>query len=174
MKLLVLIGISGSGKSFLAQQLESFDENFIRVSSDEIRKEMLGDVNNQNEGYKVFIKLEGDIERSLHYKNVIWDSTNLNWSSTKKSASKLADEKDIYYIFMMDSCNLELCEQRIADDLENNIDRSNVPLEVSERQYQRFMECKKNAINSLANNIIFYNNDFSQLISDIEEKWEDD
>lgn len=56
----MLVGISGSGKSFMANQLkEMYKDNIIICSSDSIRVELWGDKNDQQTPkrfFKFFIK----------------------------------------------------------------------------------------------------------------------
>ena len=53
-KLYVLVGLSGSGKSTLAAQLAESDENTVIVSSDAIREELTGKIEDQSRNNEVF------------------------------------------------------------------------------------------------------------------------
>jgi predicted kinase len=170
--LIVLIGQSGSGKSYLSQKLTSYDSDYIQVSSDNIRKEVLGDINNQEAGGVVFDILGQRIRKNLRAgKKVIWDSTNLSWGRTKKGAfSYSANIKDvsIIFVFMMDSLDNELCKSRVLKDIANNKDRSAVPEDVIDKQHQRFLICKENALKDSEDlNIVLYD-DFTNLIEAID------
>jgi predicted kinase len=76
--LIVLTGLPASGKSTLAEQLKEF-YNAIVLSSDEIRKELLNDINDQSKNTDVFEEMN---KRTREYiqqgKNVIYDATNIN------------------------------------------------------------------------------------------------
>ena len=54
-------------------------------------------------------------------------------------------------IFLKDSEDIELCWNRIQKDLENGKDRSNVPREVLERQYQRYKSFDKEKLSKVKN-----------------------
>lgn len=79
--LIVMCGISGSGKSTKAKELAS-KYNALVVSTDEIRARVFKDVNDQKHNKKVFqIAYETInilIENSI---NVIFDATNIKYSS---------------------------------------------------------------------------------------------
>jgi predicted kinase len=170
--LVVLIGISGSGKSRLANELTEFEV----VSSDEIRKEMLGDVNNQDRGGEIFNELEKRIRQKLaHGKQVIWDSTNLNWSRTKKGAYSYALASRVFFVFFMDSLDFDLCKKRVHNDLKSNVNRSAVPDEVIWKQHCRFKQCLENAQTDPEDPRYFlYDGNARKLLKDMEElEWAD-
>lgn len=75
--LFVLVGISGSGKSWFAN--ESLKEDFEVFSSDAIRAEVFGDETDQTHNQKVFEILHKRLRLALkNGKNCIYDATNLN------------------------------------------------------------------------------------------------
>lgn len=53
----MLVGLPASGKSTYAKKL-SKKENAIILSSDELRKELFGNINNQNHNAEVFKELQ--------------------------------------------------------------------------------------------------------------------
>jgi predicted kinase len=176
--LIVLIGQSGSGKSYLARELETFDDDFVTVSSDAIRKEVLGDINNQEKGAYIFEILKKKIDSELKKKkNVIWDSTNLNWTATKKAAIYHTEKAGTYplFVFMMDSLESEKCKDRVVNDIKNKIDRSQVPDDKMDQQHERFKSCLANARKDIQDfNIFLYYSNFVDLIEEIEElEWDD-
>ena len=75
--LVMLVGISGSGKSFLA---DKFREEGMKVfSSDAIRKELYGNEDDQTHNQKVFETLHKRIRDALkNGSNCVYDTTNLN------------------------------------------------------------------------------------------------
>jgi predicted kinase len=173
--LIVLIGQSGSGKSYLAKKLEAYDNKFVQVSSDVIRKELLGDVNCQDNGGMVFAQLGNRLVANLKKgKSVIWDSTNLTWSRTKKSAFTYAKGAPALFVFMMDSLDHKLCKKRVLGDIAAYKDRSMVPESVMDKQHERFLMCKENALKDQENvNIFLYKDNFAELIEEL-EKWDAD
>ena len=75
--LFVLVGISGSGKSWFAN--ESLKEDFEVFSSDAIRAEVFGEETDQTHNQKVFEILHKRLRIALkNGKNCIYDATNLN------------------------------------------------------------------------------------------------
>ena len=53
-KFIMLIGLPGSGKSYIAEKTKAKMKSVLVVSSDEIRKELFGDENDQQNPEKVF------------------------------------------------------------------------------------------------------------------------
>jgi len=82
-KLIMMVGLPASGKSFVAEQL-ALKENAVIHSSDSLRQELFGDVNIQDKNGELFIELHNRIKRDLKEgKNVIYDATNLNYKKRK-------------------------------------------------------------------------------------------
>lgn len=85
-KLIMLIGLSGSGKSTFAKKYKEDykDMNFIIHSSDELRKELYNDINNQDNNNELFKILHSRIKQDLSNGNsVIYDATNLSYKKRK-------------------------------------------------------------------------------------------
>lgn len=81
--LTVMVGLSGSGKSTIAKT-ELADENTVIVSSDAIREELCGTVEDQSKNVEVFKLFHERIRRNLEKKkNVIADATNLTMKSRR-------------------------------------------------------------------------------------------
>ena len=82
--LIVMVGLSGSGKSTKAERL-SKKLNAKIISSDNIREELTGDINNQTENERVFKEVYKRIRNELERgSNVIFDSTAINMKSRRK------------------------------------------------------------------------------------------
>ena len=82
-RLVLMIGIAGSGKSTVAKMLkETYDrvdaQQSIIVSSDTIRAEILGSENDQTANDKVFVEVRKRINNNLSKRTVIVDATNIN------------------------------------------------------------------------------------------------
>lgn len=87
-KLILMVGISGSGKSMMAEELKQkynfvTGVNTIVVSSDALRKELLGDENDQSQNDRIFNELRKRVNNNLNKKNVIVDATNLTIRSRR-------------------------------------------------------------------------------------------
>ena len=77
-KLIMMVGISGSGKSYYANKIAE-KENGVVFSSDTLRAELYGDENDQSHNQEVFNELHKRIRNHLREGGVaIYDATNLN------------------------------------------------------------------------------------------------
>lgn len=135
-KIYMTIGISGSGKSRFAKYFCERNE-VVELNADEIRKK-LGDISSQDNNNLVFKALESKTTAHLaggH--NVLLSNTNLHLRGIKSICSKYPFNKVIIFI-MDDSTDLELCKKRVQNDVKNNIERSNVPMDVIEHQFDNF------------------------------------
>lgn len=89
--LIVMIGLPGSGKSFIAKQLAEVNDDISIVSSDAIREEFYGDANDQSHNDKVFRIVNKRLKEGLiAEKKVILDATNI---SKKRRKALLRDLK---------------------------------------------------------------------------------
>jgi len=82
-KLICLVGLPASGKSFYAKQLaEQYSAKIY--SSDQLRIEMFNDVNECDRNEELFKELKLRVKSSLSKgENVIWDSTNISYKKRK-------------------------------------------------------------------------------------------
>ena len=88
----VMVGISGSGKSTIAKEIAN-EENAVIVSSDSLRKELLGDENRQDANELVFNEYHKRIKNNLiKGKSVIADAINLTMKSRR---ALFADLKNV-------------------------------------------------------------------------------
>lgn len=141
MILFIMIGISGSGKSTIAQKLlqslNSNDNCTVLISSDNIREELCGDASDQSKNSQVFELAHKRIEESLsHNINVIWDATNL----------APEDRKDVIRIGRTHNAQLVAIQVvtpiSIAINRNNNRDRR-VPVRVIWKQQGRYYAATK-------------------------------
>lgn len=129
-KLYMMIGLPASGKSTVAKEL-SKSEGAMIVSSDEIRQELLGDVNVQTQNEKVFEEVEKRIKQGLLKGNVIYDATNISYKRRKAFLQKL-NKMEVEKIAILVATPFEEC-------LERNAKRERkVPEEVIKRMYFDF------------------------------------
>lgn len=91
-ELIMLIGIPASGKTTYATNLAT-GGGYIRLSSDEVRREMFGDGGYEREEQReVFARLEDMMLYSLRSgQNVIYDATNMNRKNRMKFLKKVPD-----------------------------------------------------------------------------------
>lgn len=91
-KFIMMVGLVASGKSTKSKELaEEYGATIF--SSDELRIEMFGDINNQEHNQELFVELHKRIKDCLRGgKNAIMDATNINY---KKRMAFLAELKSI-------------------------------------------------------------------------------
>jgi len=100
-RLIVLVGLAGSGKSTVAQELMAGRDDIDLHSSDAIREEILGEVNNQDKNGDVFEIMEKRTKESLKAgRHVIYDATNINRKKRKHLLTQIPKgvEKIALYI----------------------------------------------------------------------------
>lgn len=132
MKIIMPIGISGSGKSRLYKMRYA---HLALVSPDEIRREISGNVSDQKCNAKVFKKVDAMVDDFV--KNDIsffYDATNCNPAFRREFVERFRGKKNVEVIYIVLPCDMETCKMRIKTDLKNKVDRSNVPFEVLIRQ----------------------------------------
>ena len=157
--LYITVGISGSGKSRFAEFFCKATD-VIELNADNYRKELGKGVNDQDINKVVFTEIDKAIVKYLAggY-SVCVSNTNLHADKIKELAEKFP-LNEVVVFFLKDSEDIELCWNRIQKDLENGKDRSNVPREVLEKQYQRYKSFNKEKLSEIKN-IIMYEIDSS-------------
>lgn len=138
--LIIMCGVSGSGKSTKAKELKS-KYNAVIISTDDIREKVFKDINDQKHNRKVF-KIAYElinlfIEQSY---NVIFDATNIKYSSIKKLKKNIKHWNDVNKIlYIMDTPIDKTIEQNNARDRV-------VPTEVIIKQANTFKDNKERII----------------------------
>ena len=83
--LIVMCGLPGSGKSLYANTYAENHDCCVVVSTDSIRKELLGDENDQSDGWMIFMTAYTRMNKALYDgKTVIFDATNLTHNNRRK------------------------------------------------------------------------------------------
>lgn len=95
-KLFMLVGLPASGKTTCGKRLAEVEDALI-VSSDEIRKELLGDVNDQTKNEQVFKEVENRIINGLKERNVIYDATNINYKRRMAFLQKIKNVEKLLF-----------------------------------------------------------------------------
>lgn len=126
----ILVGLPGSGKSsYCKEQKEKYPDITI-VSSDAIREEVFGDINDQSHNQEVFnIAFKKVKEAILNDKDVIFDATNLS------------RKRRINFIKRLPECNCNAVVFAVPFNIccERNLKRERiVPQRVMERMYKTF------------------------------------
>jgi predicted kinase len=137
----MLVGIPGCGKSTYLKRFKN-KKGIVIVCPDDIRRELFNDVNHQADGDRVWGTAHTRIYEALEQGSyVILDATNVG---TRNRVRLLNNVKSMYpgvpcYATVFD-CNPEVSKQRIARDIENHVDRSDVPADVIDRMYKNYLE----------------------------------
>ena len=152
--LYITVGISGSGKSRFAEFFCKATD-VIELNADNYRKELGKGVNDQDINKVVFAEIDKAIVKYLAggY-SVCVSNTNLHADKIKELAEKFP-LNEVVVFFLKDSEDIELCWSRIQKDLENGKDRSNVPREVLEKQYQRYKSFTNEKLSEVENIIMY-------------------
>lgn len=129
------IGISGSGKTTWVKPLES--SGYTVVSPDDIRREITGNVSDQTQNKLVFkIAYARMFDILDNGGSVIFDATNVNTMNRVKMCQAIWNHKHNAKIgYKLFDGDVDLSYERIANDISNGVDRSNVPLHALQRQY---------------------------------------
>lgn len=131
LKIIMMCGLVGAGKSYKAQELaQEYDATIF--SSDALREELFGNINDQSNNTKLFEELHRRIKNCLREgKSAIYDATNISY---KLRMSFLAELKNIpcEKICVLMATPYEECLRR-------NAERKRKVLEdVIERMYRNF------------------------------------
>jgi predicted kinase len=138
--LYVLSGIPGSGKSSWVNQ----HQEYTVISPDSLRREILGSVNNQNNGNIIFnasyalVRMGGRA-----HKNVVFDATNTSDKAINKLIKSCGDNFTEIIVVRF-HCEAEVAIKRIKNNIKNGIDRANVPEHVVWRMHNNFKNLKLN------------------------------
>lgn len=128
----ILCGLFGSGKSTIAQTIAYSSWNPVIVSSDAIREELTGNIEDQSKNEEVFNLFHERIRKNLENKHdVIADATNLTMKSRRAIMMKI-NGLDVHKICYVIPKPFEECKK-------DNINREHaVPNEVLKKQIKRF------------------------------------
>lgn len=100
-RFIMLVGIAGSGKSTVSKELMEGRDDIVYLSSDEIREELLGDVNRQDANTDVFVEMEKRTKQALKDgRHVIYDATNINRKRRKGLLQQLPKNVEKIAIYM--------------------------------------------------------------------------
>ena len=136
-KLYFTIGISGCGKSTYLNKHFSKD---IIVSPDDIRKQMTGNISNQDMNIAVWEDARSQLRTLLDTKGIaVLDGTNTS-SYYRNLNLKEFNDLDIEKIALVFPANVKVSYDRIQQQLKKGIDRANVPYSVVQRQYEELTQ----------------------------------
>lgn len=114
------------------------NSGYIVVCPDDIRREITGSISDQSANNEVFTVVDSRIKEILENGGkVIYDATNVNTRFRREFLRKYSKYNIACKLF---KSNPEISKERIRKDIENNVDRSNVPDFVIDRQYQMYLQ----------------------------------
>lgn len=110
--LVVMVGVSYSGKSFVADQYAHYYNAQI-FSSDAIREELFGDAGDQSDNTRVFNTLHARLRTHLeHGGNAIYDATNLNQAKRRAVIREFGYIKGMTFICVVVAAPLHVMKER--------------------------------------------------------------
>lgn len=129
--LYIMVGLPASGKStYVKKMKECF--SIVSVSTDDLRKELLGDISNQNQNTEVFDeaykRIQFYLEKGL---DVIFDATNINYKKRMDVINRFKKYANNINAIMM-ATPYEECLER------NKNRKRQVPEDVIKRMYMNF------------------------------------
>lgn len=128
-RFLMLVGLPASGKSTFAKEAMEGREDIVYLSSDELRVELLGDVNRQDANTDVFVEMAKRTVTALKEgKHVIYDATNTSRKKRQGLLGQLPKGIEKHVVYMATD---------MRDILKRNQERDRtVPESVIERMYK--------------------------------------
>lgn len=134
-KLILPIGISGSGKSYIYNKDY---KDCVQVSPDLIREELTGDISNQSRNKDVFrIAFERVDEYLNKGQDVFFDATNVNEGQRKSFTDKYKGT-DVTVVYVVLPADIDLSWKRIRADIREKKNRSDVPYFALVRQKEQY------------------------------------
>jgi len=130
-EIIICVGISGSGKSTWTTKFLKENHNYLRISRDDIRKTLVGDLNGYyqrsdlNDIERFINKIETDLYTSINYnhRNIIIDNTNLKIQYINKWIDLAEDD---YYDIKFKLFNVELDEAKHRVHIREKVGNNNL------------------------------------------------
>jgi predicted kinase len=134
--LICTFGIPGSGKSTWARAFAA-RSGYVRICPDDIREEITGNVSDISKDNVIWDLAYERIEKALESRNhVIFDATNVNPRIRAKTYSLFGEKSTI--LWKIFECDDVTAKKRIKKDIDNGVNRSNVPEHVVDRMYEMY------------------------------------
>ena len=118
MEFIILVGPVASGKSTLAEHYKRYMDTInvgetIILSSDALREELFGDINEQTRNQELFTELHRRIKQNIDTKNIIVDATNVTVRS-RRSLLNCVKKKECHKVAIVMTTPIEECKERNA------------------------------------------------------------
>ena len=128
--LIVSVGISGSGKSYLGKQLMEKNDNCVMLDSDDLREELFGDRYDQTHNQQLFEEMaKHTIDNLRQNHTVYYCATNVSYKKRKHLIDVVKKEiPDANCICWLINTTIEECKRR------NNLRDHPVPDEIINKQ----------------------------------------
>ncbi len=167
----MLVGIPGSGKSTYLKKLNI--PNVIVVSPDNIRREITGSISDQSRNGDIRKITEERIDQYLSEgKYVILDATNVNTKLRTSFINRIRHKnRGINTYATLFDANPEESKRRIDKDVENKVDRSDVPNHVVDRMYSMYQQTV-DVIQSEGFTEVFNSSDYDNVSKVVDENGE--
>ena len=131
-QLILLIGLPGSGKSFLAQTILNHNPQYQLISTDQIRSQLFGDEAIQGSWLKVWVQIQVQFQQAiLQTPVVIYDATNAQ-RRHRREVIRLAQQIGFFPITgLWENTSLEDCLSR------NQMRSRHVPEEIITQMHRQ-------------------------------------
>lgn len=126
----VMAGISASGKTTIAKRI-SKNYDLPLISTDDIREELFGDANCQENGDLVFKIAYERLEEAAKGRGAVFDATNLTPKARKEVLSHCKEHKGFKI------CLFSICLVDVAIERNGKRERQ-VPIDVIRKQYKKY------------------------------------
>jgi len=146
---IVALGIPGAGKTTWRRKFieEHKDQNWKVICPDDMREAITGSISNITQDSKVWTHVYGKLDDILYNTNdsIIFDSTAVN-IKTQKQIEYICNTYKVAIIYKIFECDKDDAVLRIATDLANDVNRSNVPNEIVWKMSKSFVDAKDRVI----------------------------
>jgi len=144
---ILCMGIPGSGKTTWRKKFVEKHPEYVVICPDDIRREINGSVNMD---FKTEESVWKEVDLRILYgfqnnKNIILDSTLCDIKRQIKYEN-ICKGNNYIIVYKIFECNSTEAILRIGNDIQNKVDRSNVPNEVVDRMANNFVSAKERVI----------------------------
>ncbi len=154
--MIILIGISGSGKTTFAEKLLKQNDKLIRFNRDDFRTQFFGNIHTyfERKDLHVWEQLISNLEYfsfNQAVKNdykIIFDNTNLKVSYINRWLDLLNDN-DIPFVFKFFDCDVATAVERVSKR-----DNTIIDVKYIKRQYTNYKEIKKYILENYSDKIL--------------------